>query len=322
MKIVESIKSIDQFGLEIKLKFNKKDKQKSFIGGLLSLIIMILIATAAYSLITTVLFKKTVEVSASREFRKEPQKVNIVENNYTFQFSLIKAGKVLRVEDALKYVTIKGAILKRTYSEATNDIVLSKDFSFDFRPCKEIKNSIMDDYFGRHLDSSAESKANTFQICPDLRDSDIAKFEIGGHPSFADNYKVVLVHVYPCVSGLGRHCAPESEITDLVTPMRIPRFTFEPENVKTPVSEVDVFDQIPLALRRVTIFNFTLQQEFIEDESIFSFMGAKEKAHFLEIEVRLSTAPSGTPRTPTAPFHRIRGCLGSAAIRCSWSPTR
>ena len=56
MKLIEFIKSLDQFGLEIKLKFNNDDTQKSLIGGLLSLMVIILTTVAAYIMISAVVF--------------------------------------------------------------------------------------------------------------------------------------------------------------------------------------------------------------------------------------------------------------------------
>ena len=313
MKLVESVTALDQFGLEIKLKFNNKEKQKSFIGGLLSLFIMILIALASYNLISTVILRTGVEVSTSKEFRKEPQNLNIIDYNHTFRFQLQKAGKVLPVDDALNHVTIKGSVLRRSYDEASNSVVLSNYFEFDYKACKEVKNSIMDNYFKRHSDPSVRAKTNTFQMCPDLKDSDIPNFEVGGNPMFADDYRVILLHVYPCVSGLGRQCAAASEYTSLVSPLRIPRFTFEPDKVKNPVSEVDVFDNMGVELRRVTVYNFTLQQEVIQDESIFNFWGTTEKARFLDIESR---AIDGTIRKPPTSDCTMSPGTGMFGISC------
>ena len=313
MKIKELIKSLDLFGLEVKLKFNNDDTQKSLVGGILSLMVLLLTSVAAYTLISAILFKKSVEVSTSTEYRNEAQKVNILDRGYTFQFSLIKARGVQPVDVTMKHITVKGAIYKRNYDRESSGISLSTPFLFDYVPCRDVKNSIKVKYLKRHIEPLAESKMNALQICPNLDDTDISQFVVGGNSGFADDFAVVLLHVYPCVGGPNKECVDESELEGIVSPIRIPRFTFEPEDVANPIKEVDMFDQIPLALGRLSFFNFTLRQELIEDESVYNFRPMNVKAELLEVDHKHFDAK---PRTLSASPCSISPNTGIFGVSC------
>ena len=236
--------------------------------------------------------------------------INIINKGYTFQFAIIKNGHGHPIDETIKHITVKGTIYKREYDRLTSGISLSTPFVFDYVPCRDVKNSFMRDYIKRHLDPFAELKITQFQLCPNLTDADIPKFVIGGNPGFADGFSVVLLHVYPCIVSSNRECIAESELEGLVNPMRIPRYTFEPENAANPIKELDLFDQIPLSLRRTSFFNYTLQRELIEDESMYSFRPVNVKAELLEVEHKYFDAKQRVPSAQPCSVSPNTGIFG------------
>ena len=269
MKVLNWIRGQDQFGIEIKLKYNKEDTHKTLIGGFLSILVMILTLCAAYLLLSVIYSKSDVDVSTSREFRPEPQLRNIIDKGYTFKISMIKGGQLIPAVNLRRLITVKGRVMNRTFDPINNLMRIFPSFEFNYTLCSLAQNTIQKKYYERINDPFAERNTNMMQICPDIKDSDIPKFKIGGISDSSPNISSVALYVYPCIPEPGITCLPASEMVDMVSPIRVPRFTFNASNVTDPVTEIDSFDQILLDLRRTTILNYTLQQEFIQDQSQF-----------------------------------------------------
>ena len=308
MKVLNWIREHDKFGIEIKLKYNKEDTHKTLIGGFLSILVMILTLCAAYLLLSVIYSKSDVDVSTSREYRPLPQMRNIIDLGYTFKFSMFKDGQLIPAVNLRKYITIKGRIMNRRYDPIRNVMSIFPSFEFNYTLCSMVQNTIQKKYIERISDPLAEQNVQMMQVCPDIKDSDIPKFVIGGIVDSSPNFTSVNLYVYPCISEPGVVCVPESEMTQMVSPVRIPRYTFNASNVTDPVTELDSYDQVLLDLQRTSYVNYTLQQEFIQDVSQFDYFATKDKAEYLEIEERrldltLRTPPTGVcPPNPSAPL--------------------
>ena len=88
MKISEIISQLDLFGIDIKLRYKRKDQYQTWFGGCISLLVCAIIFFQFYRLGSDFIKKKKLEILQEQEFIYPSQRYDIKQDHFNIAFGI------------------------------------------------------------------------------------------------------------------------------------------------------------------------------------------------------------------------------------------
>jgi hypothetical protein len=199
-KSTHFITSLDYFGQNVELYFNKEKDMKTFFGGIISLVMYMTCLAFIIDLGITLVFKQNPSTTISTQTQTESPLIDVYKEDMIFAFYVLGADYQTINDPSIATFTVVQHILNRT--DSSN--IINKNVPIALKNCTEYKDFYVQRGFEK--DFSANGLNNAF--CLDRNMTNI----VGGN--FIDTYySTILITLTKCVNGTGVTCKSYDEIT-------------------------------------------------------------------------------------------------------------
>ena len=262
-------KRVDMLGSELKFKYRDQDTFQTGIGGLLTLIVIIVTLGAFYSTIQNFIIDPKPEVSISTKYSSKAPKFDLYKEEIALGLSIHDTGAGTQVPANIpKYFTIKAYIEALTANPNSTAVQVERLVEIGYKPCSEVKDKNSLRSFMNHKQSL--DIAMRFGICPEL-DGLEEKFFIQSKFQDPPHYELY-VYIFPCSLQNRAECASIQELASSQIYYTNIRKGFDPDNFTNPVSTLPEFDGIlNLDPRSTKTLYFKVKYNEIWDDNLDFF---------------------------------------------------
>ena len=235
-------KRLDMLGSEVKFKYGDQEQFQTGVGGLLTLIVIIVTLAAFYSTIQSFIIDPKPEVSVSTNYSNTAPVFDLYKESITLGLAFVDPLTGVKLpHQAPKYMTIK-AYIENLEIDPKNAIPIKNRITeIKSKPCSQIKDKKALEPFMKHNKQSREL-AMVFRWCPELdglTEKYLIKSKFQDPPMFE-----LFVYVYPCSLPNKDDCATSQEISRSRMYFTNIRKLIDPDNFTEPVSIIPEFDGV------------------------------------------------------------------------------
>lgn len=279
-KLCEKIKDLDIYGQEYTFKYKTKEKYKTRLGAVLSIVSILIICTITVKIIENYIDTSTPGISSSTRIDQTPPKRNLYTSKFGFGVGLfVNPSSVIPVNNIPKYITPLGFVLEMNLSDLdANKITFDRVEVIQFRPCSEIEDTTLTDIFLNAEDIQVRSFIKNFLLCPDIKQPDDYFVQSN---AYSTPFRIIQMTIFPCALPDPADCAPASELAVSNVNFGFTETSFKPDSKDSPLSIVPTVQDFRISVTQETRWEIKLKNTDVYDDE-YDFFKRKQRFSFLQ----------------------------------------
>ena len=308
------LRAIDQLGDQVTLKWGRKERLQTTIGGITTFILIIIVAGVAINLLSKAFDNTNVEVSISTQYSEFFPRYDIIEAGFFPTLVVSVGGKdgLLISPDSLdRYITVEMETVEIRAPSTPGNLRNKAIRTIHFKPCSQIQDKYKEKYY--HQQNSTRTFTENLSLCPDFQ-GDYSNFFVSGNMINPPRNDIWL-RIYPCTLADSTQCAPLQEIALMGILITLPKVNFEPANYDNPyVILPDSTFQVLIQPSTYKVYQMSFKNTKIYDDA-YDFFEKTEQDQYQEIDSTIYNAfDRNLPGLP------LLDCTGQTSLRDTCYP--
>ena len=276
------IQSLDVLGSKFKIGYSTlTGKFQTKLGGYLT-ILMGVLSSGFFCIIMSQFFSKEAPVvMTSSESGSREVVYDLYESNLYLPIGAVVGLSTIPADQLKRYITIKAFVDRTAFnadSTSSETYSLTRVNSFDYMPCRDIKNPHIRDYLSSFVSQPGVADIVT---CPDFRGLQKDFKQTTSYITYTGN--LIETNVYPCSLPDPSQCASEAEMRALHVEYAYPFKLLKPSDYKNPVENLPMRLKIKVDPRTTKIVKEFVQRNKVFDDTM-SLLPAKLKEEYLTLK--------------------------------------